>query len=127
MTETDTAHPPSIRERRESSAVQPCVELAGVQLSYATSRGSIHALDGIDLTIEEGEFIALLGPTGCGKSSLLRIVCDLVAPTAGQVKVRGAAAADARHANEFGFVFQEPALLSWRTALQNVHLPLEIV
>jgi NitT/TauT family transport system ATP-binding protein len=105
----------------------PCVELAGVELSYATSRGPINALDGIDLTIEEGEFIALLGPTGCGKSSLLRIVCDLVAPTAGQVKVRGAAAAAARHANEFGFVFQEPALLSWRTALQNVHLPLEIV
>jgi NitT/TauT family transport system ATP-binding protein len=105
----------------------PCVELAGVELSYTTSRGPINALDGIDLTIEEGEFIAFLGPTGCGKSSLLRIVSDLVAPTAGQVRVRGAAAAAARHANEFGFVFQEPALLSWRTALQNVHLPLEIV
>jgi NitT/TauT family transport system ATP-binding protein len=110
-----------------SVAAQPCVELEGVELSYATSRGPINALDGIDLTIEEGEFIALLGPTGCGKSSLLRIVCDLVAPTAGQVKVRGVAAAAARHGNEFGFVFQEPALLSWRTALQNVHLPLEIV
>jgi NitT/TauT family transport system ATP-binding protein len=108
-------------------ATQPCVQLEDVQLSYTTSRGVINALTGIDLTIEEGEFVAFLGPTGCGKSSLLRIVSDLVEPTAGQVKVRGAAAAAARHNNEFGFVFQEPALMSWRTALQNVHLPLEIV
>jgi NitT/TauT family transport system ATP-binding protein len=110
-----------------SVAAPPCVQLDAVQLSYVTSRGPINALSGIDLTIEEGEFVAFLGPTGCGKSSLLRIVSDLVQPTAGQVRVRGAAAAAARHANEFGFVFQEPALLSWRTALQNVHLPLEIV
>jgi NitT/TauT family transport system ATP-binding protein len=106
---------------------QPCVQLEDVQLDYTTSRGVINALTGINLTIEEGEFVAFLGPTGCGKSSLLRIVSDLVEPTAGQVKVRGAPATAARHTNEFGFVFQEPALMSWRTALQNVHLPLEIV
>jgi NitT/TauT family transport system ATP-binding protein len=110
-----------------TAVAQPCVELDDVRLSYTTPRGTIDALAGINLTIEEGEFIAFLGPTGCGKSSLLRLVSDLIEPSGGQVKVRGAAAAKARHDNEFGFVFQEPALLSWRTALQNVRLPLEIV
>src|SRR5581483_2831023 len=52
---------------------------------------------------------------------------DLIPPTAGTIVVRGGPAAAARHANQFGFVFQEPALLSWRTALDNVRLPLEVV
>ena len=105
----------------------PCIELKGVALRYQTARGAIDALDDINLSIVEGEFVAFLGPTGCGKSSLLRLVSDLVAPTSGAIQVRGQPAAAARHANEFGFVFQEPALLSWRTALGNVHLPLEVV
>jgi NitT/TauT family transport system ATP-binding protein len=105
----------------------PCIELNRIALRYQTARDSIEALADIDLSITEGEFVAFLGPTGCGKSSLLRLVSDLIAPTSGTVQVRGQPASAARHANEFGFVFQEPALLSWRTALANVHLPLEIV
>jgi NitT/TauT family transport system ATP-binding protein len=104
-----------------------CIALENVALRYRTERGVIDALTGINLTVAEGEFIALLGPTGCGKSSLLRLVSDLVAPTAGRVLVRGQPALAARRANEFGFVFQEPALLSWRTALDNVQLPLEVM
>jgi NitT/TauT family transport system ATP-binding protein len=104
-----------------------CVALKGVNLRYQTEQGFIHALADIDLTIAEREFIALMGPTGCGKSSLLRLVSGLVEPTEGTVVVRGDSAAAARRSNEFGFVFQEPALLAWRTALNNVHLPLEVV
>src|SRR2546422_923528 len=59
--------------------------------------------------------------------SLLRVVSDLTHPSSGRVEVRGRPAADARRANEFGFVFQEPALLPWRSALDNVMLPLEVV
>ena len=81
----------------------------------------------IDLDIAEGEFVAFLGPTGCGKSSLLRMVSDLVEPTSGTVSIRGGPAIAARRLNEFGFVFQDPALLSWRTAIGNVRLPLEVV
>jgi NitT/TauT family transport system ATP-binding protein len=110
-----------------SAPSSPCIELRGVALRYQTMRGAIDALDDINLSIAEGEFAAFLGPTGCGKSSLLRLVSDLVAPTFGAIQVRGQPAAAARHANEFGFVFQEPALLAWRTALGNVHLPLEVV
>lgn len=96
-------------------------------MTYPTQRGPIEAVADIDLDIEEGEFVALLGPTGCGKSTLLRVISDLISPTTGSVEVRGQPAHVARQNNDFGFVFQEPALLPWRTALENVHLPLEVV
>jgi NitT/TauT family transport system ATP-binding protein len=105
----------------------PCIVLNGVSLRFQSERGEIQALSNISLSIAEGEFVALLGPTGCGKSSLLRLVSDLLAPTAGTIAVRGEPAAAARRDNQFGLVFQEPALLSWRTALGNVQLPLEVV
>src|SRR5262249_7006946 len=101
--------------------------LGGGGLRLGSGRGGVEALSDISFSIAEGEFVALLGPTGCGKSSLLRLISDLLAPTAGTIAVRGAPAAAARRANQFGFVFQEPALLSWRTALGNVRLPLEVV
>jgi NitT/TauT family transport system ATP-binding protein len=106
---------------------QPCIALDRVSLTFRSERREVQALRDIDLQVAESEFIALLGPTGCGKSSLLRLISDLIPPTAGTIAVRGAPAAAARHDNAFGFVFQEPALLSWRTAIGNVRLPLEVV
>jgi NitT/TauT family transport system ATP-binding protein len=98
-----------------------------VSLRFRSERGEVQAISDVSLQVAEGEFVALLGPTGCGKSSLLRLVSDLVPPTSGTIEVRGGAASAARHVNAFGFVFQEPALLSWRTAIDNVRLPLEVV
>jgi NitT/TauT family transport system ATP-binding protein len=106
---------------------RPCIALHGVSLTFRTETRELQALSDIDLDVAEGEFIALLGPTGCGKSSLLRLISDLICPTAGTITVRGGAASAARRVNAFGFVFQEPALLSWRTALANVRLPLEVI
>jgi NitT/TauT family transport system ATP-binding protein len=106
---------------------EPCIRLRGVGLRYQAERGETEALSNIDLDIAEGEFVAFLGSTGCGKSSLLRLVSDLVEPTSGTVSIRGGPAVAARRLNEFGFVFQDPALLSWRTAIGNVQLPLEVV
>jgi len=108
-------------------SARPCIVLDRVSLRFQSERREVQALSDISLSIAEGEFVALLGPTGCGKSSLLRLVSDLLAPTAGTIAVRGEPAAAARRLNQFGFVFQEPALLSWRTALGNVQLPLEVV
>jgi NitT/TauT family transport system ATP-binding protein len=105
----------------------PCIVLERVGVTYEAGKQKVDALVDIDLTVDEGRFVALLGPTGCGKSTLLRVVSDLTAPSSGRVTVRGEPAAMARRANEFGFVFQEPALMPWRTALGNVNLPLEIV
>ena len=105
----------------------PCVVLDRVSLRFRSERGEVQALSDISLRVAEGEFVALLGPTGCGKSSLLRLVSDLIPPTSGTIEVRGGPASAARHVNDFGFVFQESALLSWRTAIGNVRLPLEVV
>ena len=68
---------------------RPCIELERVSLRFQSEHGEVQALSDISLSVGEGEFVALLGPTGCGKSSLLRLVSDLLAPTAGTIAVRG--------------------------------------
>ena len=68
----------------------------------------------------------MLGPSGCGKSTLLRVVADLIPATSGDVDVLGTSASAARAARDIGFVFQDASLLAWRTALENVELPLEV-
>ncbi|HEX7551004.1 MAG TPA: ATP-binding cassette domain-containing protein, partial [Candidatus Methylomirabilis sp.] len=100
------------------AAPAPGIRLLDVGVTFRTPRGSVEAVAGASLEIGEGEFLALLGPTGCGKSTLLRVIGDLTDPSRGRVEVRGGAAHAARQRNEFGFVFQEPALLPWRSALE---------
>jgi NitT/TauT family transport system ATP-binding protein len=119
-------HPPPDAASAANGA-QACIVLDQVSLVFRSERNDVQALQDINLRVAEGEFIALLGPTGCGKSSLLRLISDLILPTTGTIAVRGAPASDARRVNAFGFVFQEPALLSWRTAVANVRLPLEVI
>jgi NitT/TauT family transport system ATP-binding protein len=114
-------------ESTPSQANSSCISLQGIGVTYLSQRGQVEAVSNISLEIGEGEFVALLGPTGCGKSTLLRVIGDLRSPTDGRVEVRSQPASVARHHNQFGFVFQEPALLPWRSALGNVQLPLEVV
>jgi NitT/TauT family transport system ATP-binding protein len=97
-----------------------------VTVRFFTDRRSVTALSGIDLDVNRGELLTLLGPSGCGKSTLLRAVADLVTPSAGEIRVHGSTAEAARRRRDIGFVFQDAALLPWRTALQNVELPLEV-
>ncbi len=93
---------------------------------FFTDRRIVTALSGIDLDVVRGEFLTLLGPSGCGKSTLLRAVADLVAPSGGDIRILGGTAPAARRRRDIGFVFQDAALLPWRTALANVALPLEV-
>jgi NitT/TauT family transport system ATP-binding protein len=88
---------------------------------------TVHALDDINLEVKQGEFISLIGPSGCGKSTLLRVIADLTDATSGSVTVNGKTAAQARKARDYGFVFQSPTLYDWRTVMNNVQLPLEIM
>ncbi len=102
------------------------VTCRGLGVRFFTDRRVVTALAGIDLDVTRGEFLTLLGPSGCGKSTLLRAVADLVAPSGGDIRILGGTAPAARRRRDIGFVFQDAALLPWRTALQNVALPLEV-
>lgn len=98
-------------------------------VSKLFSRGDspICVLDDIDLEINHGEFVSILGPSGCGKTTLLRIIANLETLTSGTVLVNGKTPNQARLDREFAVVFQSPALLEWRNALNNVVLPLEMM
>lgn len=93
-------------------------------------QGTDPVLGQINLEIPEGQFVALLGASGCGKTTLLRIVGGLETATEGRVTiadkaVTGGAAARRDALSDVGFVFQDHNLLPWRTAQQNVQLPLD--
>jgi NitT/TauT family transport system ATP-binding protein len=95
------------------------IEIRGVTRRFLTPSGKFHtAMRDFDLTIARGEFVCVVGPTGCGKSTALNLVTGLIRPSAGQVKVMGrpVTSVDRR----VGFVFQSDALFPWRTVLGNV-------
>jgi NitT/TauT family transport system ATP-binding protein len=105
---------------------ETAVSCEGVSVRFTSERGTVTALQNIDLAIPRGSFLTLLGPSGCGKSTLLRVMADLVAPSSGRVSVMGGAPQAARQSRQIGFVFQDPALLAWRSVLDNVALPLQV-
>jgi len=102
------------------------VDCRNVTVRFVTDRRTVTALHDVSFDVEAGGFLSLLGPSGCGKSTLLRVVADLVQPSSGSTTVFGTSPAEARAARALGFVFQDAALLPWRTAIQNVELPLEV-
>lgn len=102
------------------------VDIRDLSVQFSTDAGVVRALERVSISVNQGEFITLLGPSGCGKSTLLRVVADLIQPSSGSVKVLDDDPALARRRREFGFVFQDAALLPWRTVLSNVRLPLEV-
>lgn len=111
---------------QDDGGAAAAVVLRNVSVRFVTDRGAVAALKGIDASVRRGSVISLIGPSGSGKSTLLRVVADLIQPADGSVIVLGGTAEDARRARRLGMVFQDPALLPWRTAFDNVRLPLEI-
>lgn len=109
--------------RDPATGTRTAIEFSRVGKTFDPAAGPV--LDGLDLSIAEGEFVSLVGASGCGKSTLLRLAGDLTSPTDGVVLVDGREAALARERREIGVVFQSPNLLPWRSVLRNVELPLE--
>ena len=103
------------------------VEIADLSLTFQTADSPVHALSDIDLTIGHGDFVSFIGPSGCGKTTLLRVIADLEAPTAGSITGNNVSPAAARLSRAYGYVFQAPALYPWRSVQRNVTLPLEIM
>jgi NitT/TauT family transport system ATP-binding protein len=129
---TATWAPPPADEATEPDVPQAAgLRVAGVDKTYTTRRGDVHALSGIDLEVARGEFVSLVGRSGCGKTTLLRVLSGLLAPTAGTVEAgdRPAWVAGRRDDAvfaEFGLVFQEANLFPWFTVVDNVALPLKL-
>jgi len=113
-------------DSRNPAVEGTAITCRNVSVRFFTDQRSVTALSEINLDVDRGELLTLLGPSGCGKSTLLRAVADLVVPSMGEIRVLGSPADAARRRRDIGFVFQDPALLPWRTALQNVELPLEV-
>jgi NitT/TauT family transport system ATP-binding protein len=119
---------PASPDHASPSATPSATPGAGIRIDHLslTFRGArtTHVLDGIDLDVPPGGVVALIGPNGCGKSTLLRVLAGLIPPDAGGVTIDGdpVTGPDER----VGLVFQEPRLLAWRTAEQNVRFPMEL-
>ncbi|MEM7410715.1 MAG: ABC transporter ATP-binding protein [Myxococcota bacterium] len=110
---------------------EPVITLAGVHKHYRTGRLDVHALRGIDLRVDHGEYVTVMGPSGSGKTTLLEVLGCLSRPTEGHYRLDGAPV-DAMEADavarlrgrQIGFVFQSFNLLPRLSVVENVELPL---
>jgi putative ABC transport system ATP-binding protein len=109
------------------------LELRDVHRTHGAGAAAVHALRGVSLRVQPGELVAVMGPSGSGKSSLLNLAGGLDSPTSGEVHVEGALLADmSRHdlarlrRRSVGYIFQDLNLLPGLTAAENVALPLEL-
>ncbi|MEM6728910.1 MAG: ABC transporter ATP-binding protein [Pseudomonadota bacterium] len=103
------------------------VSARGLDLTFQTNDGPVHALSDVTLDIAEGDFVSFIGPSGCGKTTFLRVIADLEQPTGGEISVAGVSPREARLKRSYGYVFQAASLYPWRTIGGNIRLPLEIM
>ena len=114
-----------------SRTSEPLIQLEGVTKVFYTDEVETHALSGVHLEINRGEYVSIEGPSGCGKSTLLAILGLLDSPTEGAYRVNGAPVEGLDHADrarrrnrEIGFIFQSFNLIGDLTVFENVELPL---
>ena len=103
------------------------IEAKGLNLTFETGDGPVHALKDVNLTVNRGDFVSFIGPSGCGKTTFLRCVAALEHPTGGSLTVNGMSPDEARMKRAYGYVFQAAGLYPWRTIAGNIALPLEIM
>ncbi|GAA3661871.1 ABC transporter ATP-binding protein [Microbacterium marinilacus] len=114
-----------------AATATPRLRIRGLGRDFHTRSGTTHAVSGVDLEIQRGEFVALIGRSGCGKTTILRMIGGLLAPTAGSIEVDGNGLwrdgfVDSSVITKLGFVFQESNLFPWFSVLDNIALPLKL-
>lgn len=114
-------------QARASSEKAPILELRAISKTFGSGSQRVQAVDGVDLTIREGEFITLVGPSGCGKSTLFNLVAGLTdADAGGTLRFNGEARAGHELLGRVSFMPQRDLLFPWRRVIDNVILPMEI-
>jgi NitT/TauT family transport system ATP-binding protein len=98
----------------------------GVYKGYGSGAARVSVIENVSLQALRGQFVTLIGPSGCGKTTLLRIAAGLLEVDRGTVSIFGESVQRASAAKHIGLVPQSPALLPWRTVLDNVRLPLQV-
>ncbi len=111
--------------RQQETAPAPLLIVDGVSKVYATPRGPFTVLEGVHLTIYEGEFVCVIGHSGCGKSTLLNMVAGFTKPTSGELRLRSQTIS--RPGPDRMVVFQNYSLLPWLSAFDNVLLAVKTV
>lgn len=101
------------------------VFLENVNMAFTTKKGTFEALKGINLSIKEGEFVSIIGHSGCGKSTVLNLIAGLLQATSGNLFCNGREIS--KPGPERAVVFQNHSLLPWLTCFENVHLAVERV
>lgn len=111
---------------REVDKLGAAIEIDAVSKRFRRSGTSIEVLHRVSFAVKPGEIVSILGVSGVGKSTLLSVVAGLTGADEGTVTVDGLANTEARKAGYFGLMPQAPALLPWRSALDNVRLPHQV-
>jgi len=104
------------------SSPEIALEVRGLSIAFVETDGSLEVLDNLSFTIEANSFVCVIGPSGGGKSTLLRALGGLLNPSAGQILFPQ----PSHTGPQTGMVFQKPNLMPWRNLFENVSLPLEL-
>jgi NitT/TauT family transport system ATP-binding protein len=114
----------AILEVGAPSRAGPAVALRDVTIAFRLADGGVYqAVDRTSLKVADGEFVTIVGPTGCGKTTLLNIAAGLLRPTTGAIEIFGAPLPGLNR--QSGYLFQSEALFPWKTAIENVAIGLE--
>ncbi|MBI3162632.1 MAG: ABC transporter ATP-binding protein, partial [Chloroflexi bacterium] len=120
------------QKTNDTESNRPLIDLRGVNKYYKTAVGDFHALDNVDLQIEAGEFVSIIGKSGSGKSTLLNMITGIDRPTSGEVFVNGTAVHGLNEnrmarwrGKNLGIVFQFFQLLPTISVIENIMLPMD--
>ena len=101
----------------------PAIEISGITKTYRLNGSGFRALNNVNITVDHGSFVTVVGKSGCGKTTLLRLLCGLEQPTQGQVRLCGTSGLPLEE--KVGVVFQEARLMPWLTVEKNMSFGLE--